>query len=49
MTRSIWKGPFLHPSLLKKLINSKKVLIKSPSKLDAETQPLFQILLDIAL
>ena len=29
MTRSIWKGPFVHPSLLKKLINSKPLQIKT--------------------
>ena len=23
MTRGVWKGPFVHPSLLKKLINLK--------------------------
>ena len=37
-TRSIWKGPFVHPSLLKKLINSKIVLIKNLLKLGLETQ-----------
>ena len=49
MTRSVWKGPFVHPSLLKKIDKLKESLIKSPSKLGLETQPLFQILLDIAL
>ena len=29
MTRSVWKGPFVHPSLLKKLINQKMLQIKT--------------------
>ena len=32
MTRSIWKGPFVHPSLLKKLINLKMDQTKKPIK-----------------
>ena len=32
MTRAIWKGPFVHPSLLKKLINLKIILEKKPIK-----------------
>ena len=45
MTRAVWKGPFVHPSLLKKLINLKTTLEKNQSKLGPETQRLFQILL----
>ena len=36
MTRAIWKGPFVHPSLLKKLINLKTILQKNQSKLGQE-------------
>ena len=32
MTRSVWKGPFVHPSLLKKLIN-----LKMPNKKPIKT------------
>ena len=32
MTRSVWKGPFVHPSLLKKLINLKIILEKNQLK-----------------
>ena len=37
MTRSVWKGPFVHPSLLKKLIN-KKSQTKNQLKHGQETQ-----------
>ena len=32
MTRSIWKGPFVHPSLLKKIDKLKGVTNKKPIK-----------------
>ena len=32
MTRSIWKGPFVHPSLLKKIDKLKDVPNKKPIK-----------------
>ena len=48
MTRSVWKGPFVHPSLLKKLINLKMLQIKNQLKPGQETQLLFQILWDTA-
>ena len=32
MTRSIWKGPFVHPSLLKKIDKLKSVSNKKPIK-----------------
>ena len=38
MTRSIWKGPFVHPSLLKKMINLKILQIKNQLKLGLEIQ-----------
>ena len=49
MTRSIWKGPFVHPSLLKKLTNLKEFQIKNQLKLGQEIRQLYQILLDIVL
>ena len=36
MTRSVWKGPFVHPSLLKKLTNLKIQAIKNQLKLGQE-------------
>ena len=38
MTRSIWKGPFVHPSLLKKLTNLRTLLTKNLLKLGQEIQ-----------
>ena len=32
MTRSVWKGPFVHPSLLKKIDKLKDVANKKPIK-----------------
>ena len=32
MTRSIWKGPFVHPSLLKKIDKLKGATNKKPIK-----------------
>ena len=48
MTRSVWKGPFVHPSLLKKIDKLKDAPNKNQLKLGLETLQLFQILLDIA-
>ena len=48
MSRGIWKGPFVHPSLLKKVDKLKiKEIKKNQLKLGQETQQLFQNLLDI--
>ena len=44
MTRSIWKGPFVHPSLLKKLINLRIILQKNLLKLGQGILQLFLIL-----
>ena len=49
MTRSIWKGPFVHPSLLKKLIRLRMHKIKNQLKLGQETLPLYLILWVIVL
>ena len=38
MTRSIWKGPFVHPSLLKKIDRLKDAPNKNQLKLGLETQ-----------
>ena len=32
MTRSVWKGPFVHPSLLKKIDKLKESLTKNQLK-----------------
>lgn len=32
MTRSVWKGPFVHPSLLKKIEEANKTNSRSPIK-----------------
>ena len=49
MTRSIWKGPFVHPSLLKKIDKLKSSTNKNQLKLGLEILQLYQILLVIAL
>ena len=46
MARSIWKGPFVHPSLIKKVEKQKVTDSKRPIKTWSETQLLFQNLLD---
>ena len=38
MTRSVWKGPFVHPSLLKKIDKLKTHQIKNQLKLGLEIQ-----------
>ena len=42
MTRGIWKGPFVHPSLLKKVDKLKEQSKKNLSRLGQETLQLFQ-------
>ena len=49
MTRSVWKGPFVHPSLLKKIDKLKETPNKKPIKTCQEIQRLFPILWDIVL
>ena len=44
MTRSIWKGPFVHPSLLKKIDKLKNNPEKNLLKHGQETQQLYLIL-----
>ena len=44
MARSIWKGPFVHPSLLKKIDKLKGQTGKNLLKRGQEIQQLFQIL-----
>ena len=41
MTRSVWKGPFVHPSLLKKIDKLKGSPNKNPLKLGLEIQQLY--------
>ena len=43
MARSVWKGPFVEESLIKKLIYKKKILIKNQLRPGQENQQLFQI------
>ena len=38
MTRSVWKGPFVDPNLLKKVEKIKNQLINRPLKLGLENQ-----------
>ena len=40
MSRSVWKGPFVEQSLIKKLINKKITQIKNQLKLGQENQQL---------
>ena len=48
MARSVWKGPFVHPSLLKKIDKIKSgETKKNQLKLGQEIQQLFLILLVI--
>ena len=47
MSRSIWKGPFVDPSLIKKVEKLKINLINHQLKLGQENQQLFQNLLVI--
>ena len=49
MTRSVWKGPFVHPSLLKKIDKLKDTTNKNQLKLGPEIQLSFPILLVIVL
>ena len=48
MSRSVWKGPFVDPSLLKKVEKLKGQQTLLQLKLGQENQLLFQSLLDIA-
>ena len=49
MTRSIWKGPFVHPSLLKKIDKLKGSTIKNLLKHGLKIQQLYLTLLVTAL
>ena len=49
MTRSVWKGPFVHPSLLKKIDKLKDSLNKKPIKTWSKILLLYLISSDIAL
>ena len=42
MTRGVWKGPFVHPSLLKKIDKLKDQSKKAPIKTGQETLQLYQ-------
>ena len=44
MSRSVWKGPFVDPSLLKKVEKQKNELIENQLKLGLESLQLFLIL-----
>ena len=43
MTRSVWKGPFVHPSLLKKIDKLKDAPNKKPIKTWSRIQLLYLI------
>ena len=47
MARSVWKGPFVEESLIKKVDKVKQKLIKNQLKHGRENQQLFQILLEL--
>ena len=44
MARSVWKGPFVEESLIKKVENEKKILIENPLRHGQENQQFYQIL-----
>ena len=46
MSRSVWKGPFVELSLMKKVQKHKDQNIKNQSKLGQENLQLFQNLLE---
>ena len=41
MSRSVWKGPFVDPSLIKKVEKQKKIQLENQLKLGLESQQLF--------
>ena len=45
MSRSVWKGPFVEESLIKKLKKKKIIQIENLLKLGQENQQFYQILL----
>ena len=44
MARSIWKGPFVEESLIKKVEKEKVIQIKNQLKLGLESQRFYRIL-----
>ena len=48
MARSVWKGPFVHPSLLKKIDKLKDAPNKKQAKGHEALNQLYQLINDVA-